>query len=40
MRAALVARGRVVATLDGRAPKVRIPASAPPDAREPFRHAR
>ncbi|MFL5540160.1 MAG: glycoside hydrolase family 2 TIM barrel-domain containing protein [Longimicrobiaceae bacterium] len=40
VRAALVARGRVAATLDERAEKLRIPASAPPEAREPFRHAR
>jgi beta-galactosidase len=39
VRAALVARGRVAATLDERAEKLRIPASTPPEAREPFRHA-
>jgi len=39
VRAVLVARGGVVATLDGRAEKLRIPVSAPPEAREPFRHA-
>lgn len=39
VRAALLARGRVVATLDERAEKLRIPASAPPEAREPFRHS-
>lgn len=38
VRAALVARGRVVAQLDEEGEKIRIPVSAPPDAREPFRH--
>jgi beta-galactosidase len=38
VRAALVARGRVVAALDEAAEKVRIQGSAPPEAREPFRH--
>ncbi|HKP77340.1 MAG TPA: glycoside hydrolase family 2 TIM barrel-domain containing protein [Longimicrobiaceae bacterium] len=38
VRAALLVAGRVVVTLDERAPKFRVPASAPPEAREPFRH--
>jgi len=38
VRAALVARGRVVAALDEGAEKFRVRGSAPPDAREPFRH--
>jgi beta-galactosidase len=38
MRAALVARGRVVAALDDAAAKFRVRGSAPPEAREPFRH--
>ncbi|HET7461585.1 MAG TPA: glycoside hydrolase family 2 TIM barrel-domain containing protein [Longimicrobium sp.] len=38
LRAALVVDGRVVARLDEQAPKFRVPASAPPGTREPFRH--
>ncbi|HEX8904906.1 MAG TPA: hypothetical protein VF771_08715, partial [Longimicrobiaceae bacterium] len=39
VRAALLVRGRVVATLDERAEKFRVRGSAPPgQAREPFRH--
>ena len=38
VRAALVAGGRVLAALDERTPRYRVPASAPPEAREPFRH--
>jgi hypothetical protein len=38
VRAALVAHGRVVAALDEAAEKTRVRGSAPPDAREPFRH--
>lgn len=38
VRAALVVGGRAVATLDERTEKFRIPASAPPESREPFRH--
>lgn len=38
LRAALVVDGRVVATLDEGAPRFRVPASAPPESREPFRH--
>ena len=38
LRAALVVDGRVVATVDERTPKFRVPASAPPESREPFRH--
>jgi hypothetical protein len=34
----LLVHGRVVASLAADAPKFRIPASAPPDRREPFRH--
>jgi len=37
-RAALVVYGRVVATLDEGAEKFRVRGSAPPEAREPFRH--
>jgi beta-galactosidase len=37
LRAALVVRGRVVASLAADAPTYRIPASAPPDRRGPFR---
>jgi hypothetical protein len=37
VRAALLAGGRVVATLDEAAEKFRVRRSAPPDAREPFR---
>lgn len=38
IRAALVVEGRVVATLDERKEKFRVPPSAPPESREPFRH--
>jgi len=38
VRAALVARGRVAAALDEAAEKFRVRGSAPPEAREPFRH--
>jgi beta-galactosidase len=38
IRAAIVSRGRVMATLDERTPKSRIRGSAPPETREPFRH--
>lgn len=38
VRAELVVGDRVVAALDERAPKFRVPASAPPESREPFRH--
>jgi hypothetical protein len=37
VRAALLVRGRVVATLDEAAEKFRVRGSAAPDAREPFR---
>ena len=36
LRAGLLVRGRVVASLAADTPKVRIPVSAPPDSREPF----
>ncbi len=36
LRAGLLVRGRPVATIAMDAPKVRVPASAPPDRREPF----
>jgi beta-galactosidase len=36
--AELLVDGRVVASLDERAPKFRIPASAPPEKRDPYRH--
>jgi beta-galactosidase len=38
VRAALLMGGRVVAALDERTQKFRLRGSAPPDAREPFRH--
>lgn len=38
VQAALVVAGRVVATLDERAPKFRVRGSAAPDSRAPFRH--
>ncbi|HYJ78370.1 MAG TPA: glycoside hydrolase family 2 TIM barrel-domain containing protein [Longimicrobiaceae bacterium] len=38
LRAALLVAGRVVATLDERTEKLRMRGSAPPEAREPFRH--
>jgi len=38
LRAALLVRGRVVAALAEGAEKFRLRGSAPPDAREPFRH--
>jgi len=37
LRAGLLVRGRVVASLASDAPRFRIPASAPPDRRDPFR---
>jgi beta-galactosidase len=38
IRAALIARGRVVASLDASAAKYRIPATIPPESRDTFRH--
>ena len=37
LRAGLLVRGRLVASLAADTPKYRVPASAPPDRRGPFR---